>query len=223
MAQTPGNELVPTARVLAAEAHVKANRLREALEQYQALVRTMPTHALVPQALYRSGELASKLGRPADAEAAWTALRRDFPQDERATPAGLLMADLYAKRKQWDRALEIGQAVASRDGPERSDALLIVGQSALQLRKNPEAAQAYHAVAVEAPRGSKRYFEGVAGLAAALDAAQDREGARKAYREIVETSQDPELSQWAQRRLGALEAPPPRDPPKTKTKTKAKP
>jgi TolA-binding protein len=223
IAQAPGNELVPTARVLAAEAYLKANRPREAFEQYQALVRTVPTHALVPQALYRMGELALKLGRPADAEAAWTTLRRDFPEDERAPQAGLVMADLHAKRKQWDRAFEAAQAVASRNGPERSDALLIVGQSALQLRKNAEAAQAYHAVTVEAPRASKRYFEGLAGLAAALDAGQDRDGARRAYREIVETSQDPELTQWAQRRLDAIEAPPPRDPPKAKTKTKAKP
>ena len=57
---------------------------REALEQYQALVRAAPTHALVPQALYRIGELSLRLGRPTDAEAAWTTLRRDLP----AEPAG---------------------------------------------------------------------------------------------------------------------------------------
>ncbi len=216
----PGNELVPPARVLAAEAQIKANRLREALEQYQALVRTTPTHPMVPQALSRIGELALKLGRPAEAEAAWTTLRRDFPQDERASPAGLAVADLHAKRKQWDRALEVAQAVASRNGSERSDALLIVGQSSLQLRKNAEAAQAYHAVLAESPRASKRYFEGLAGLAAALEAATDRDGARRAYREIIETSQDPELTNWAQRRLGALETPPPRETPRPKAKAK---
>jgi TolA-binding protein len=220
IAQSPSSELVPSARDLAADAQVKAGRSREALEQYQALVRTAPTHALAPQALYRIGELSLKLGRPAEAEAAWTTLRRDFPQDERASAAGLAMADLHAKRKQWDRALEVAQAVASRNGAERSDALLIVGQSSLQLRKNVEAAQAYHAVVVEATRASQRYFEGLAGLAAALDAASDRDGARRAYREIIDTSRDPELTGWAQKRLGALEAPPPREPSRPKGKAK---
>jgi TolA-binding protein len=218
IAQAPGSDLVPTARLLAADAQVRANRLREALEQYQALVRTAPTHALVPQALYRVGELALRLGRPADAEAAWATLRRDFPQDERADPAGLAMADLYTKRRQWDRALEVAQSVASRGGPERSAALLVVGQSALQLRKNAEAAQAYHAVIVEAPPASKRYFEGLAGLAAALEAATDREGARRAYREIVESGEDPELVRWARGRLGALDSPPPREAPRARPK-----
>jgi TolA-binding protein len=223
IAQTPGHELTPAARALAAEAQAKAGRTREALDQYQALVRTTPGHALVPQALYRSGELALKLGRPADAEAAWTTLRRDFAQDERANPAGVALAELYAKRKQWDRALEVADNVASHGGPERSDALLIVGQSALQLRKNPEAAQAYHAVVVAAPPGSKRYFEGLAGLAASLEAATDRDGARRAYREIIDSAPDPDLVQWARRRLAALETPPPRETPPAKPKPKSKP
>ena len=67
----------------------------------------------------------------------------------------------------------------------------------MQLRRNAEAAQAYHTVVVEAPPASKRYFEGLAGLAASLEAATDKEGAKRAYREIVDTSQDPELVRWA--------------------------
>jgi TolA-binding protein len=216
--QAPASELVPTARVLVAEAQVKAGRPREALEQYQALVRAAPT----PQALYRIGELSLRLNRLSDAEAAWTTLRRDFPQDALAGPAGLATARLHEQRKQWEPALQVAQSVASMRGPERSDALLVVGQSALQLRRNAEAAQAYHAVVVETPPASKRYFEGLAGLAAALEAATDKDGASRAYREIVDTSPDPALVRWAKGRLGALEAPAPapRVAPKPKPKPK---
>jgi hypothetical protein len=114
----------------------------------------------------------------------------------------------------------MAQSVADLKGQERSDALLVVGQSALQLRRNAEAAQAYHAVVVEAAPASKRYFEGLAGLAAALEAATDKDGASRAYREIVGTSQDPELVRWAKGRLGALEAPPP--PPRAAPRPKPK-
>jgi TolA-binding protein len=220
IAQSPGSELVPAARILVAEAHVKAGRPREALEQYQALVRTAPTHARAPEALYRIGELALRLGRPTDAEAAWTTLRRDFPDTPYVAPAGLELARLHQQRKQWEPALQVAQSVADMKGDERSDALLIVGQSALQLRRNSDAAQAYHAVTVEAPRGSKRYFEGLAGLAAALDAATDREGAKRAYREIIEGSHDLELVRWARGRLAASENPPPRNAPAPKAKPK---
>jgi TolA-binding protein len=221
IAQAPGSDLVPTARVLAAEAQAKTGRSREALEHYQALVRTVPTHALAPQALYRMGELSLRLNRPADAEAAWTTLRRDFPQHALAAPAGLATARLHEQRKQWEPALQIAQSVAELKGEERSDALLIIGQSALQLRRNAEAAQAYHAAVVEAPPASKRYFEGLAGLAAALEAATDKEGAKRAYREIVDTGQDPELVRWAKGRLTTLDAPAPREAPRPKPKPKA--
>jgi TolA-binding protein len=220
IAQAPVSELVPTARFLAAEAQTKSGRTREALEQYQALVRTAPGHPLAPQALYRMGELALRLNRPAEAEAAWTALRRDFPQHALVGPSGLAMARLHEQRRQWEPALEAAQAVADLKGEERTEALLVVGQSALQLRRNGEAAQAYHAVVVEAAPASKRYFEGLAGLAVALEAATDKDGARRAYREIVDAGQDPELVRWAKGRLGALDAPPPpaREPPRPKAK-----
>src|SRR5215470_6185616 len=223
IAQAPTNDLAPAARVLVAEAHAKAGRLPQALEQYQALVRTAPTNALVPQALYRVGELSLRLNRPTDAEAAWTTLRRDFPKSPLVAPAGLATAHLYEHRKQWEPALQAAQSVADLKGDERSEALLLVGQSALQLRRNADAAQAYHAVVVEAPPVSKRYFEGLAGLAASLEAASDKEGARRAYREIVDTSQEAELVRWAKGRLTALETPapsPPRDAPRPRAKPK---
>ncbi len=224
ISKAPASDLVPTARVLIAEAQAKAGRPREALEQYQALVRATPTHALAPQALYRIGELSLRLNRPTDAEAAWTTLRRDFPQNALIGPSGLATARLHEQRKQWEPALQVAQSVADLKGEERSAALLVVGQSALQLRRNAEAAQAYHTVVVEAPPASKRYFEGLAGLAVALEAATDREGARRAYREIVDTSQDPELVRWAKGHLAAFDAPAPpsREAPRPKSKPKPK-
>lgn len=225
LAQQPPPELALTARFLVAEAHARAGRPREALEQYQALVRAAPTHALAPQALYQTGELALRLGRLADAEAAWATLRRDFPQHALAGPAGLATARLHERRRQWAEALEVARAVADLGGGERLEALLLVGQSALQLRRNVDAAQAYHTVVVEAPPGSKRYFEGVAGLGAALEAGVDMEGAKRAYREIIEGAPDPELVRWARGRLQGLEAPPPppREAPRVRPKSQAAP
>ena len=224
VAQSPNSELAPQARMLVAEAQTKAGRNREALEQYQALVRASPTHALAPQALYRIGELSVRLNRPADAEAAWTTLRRDFPQNALVGPAGLATARLHEQRKHWEPAIQVAQSVADLRGEERSAALLVVGQSALQLRRSAEAAQAYHAVVVESPPASKRYFEGLAGLAAALEAGTDKEGAKRAYREIVDTSQDPELVRWAKGRLATFDAPaaPPREAPRPGPKPKPK-
>ena len=162
---------------------------REALEQYQALVRAAPTHALVPQALYRIGELSLRLGRPADAEAAWTTLRRDFPQNAArrarrvSRPPGSTSSD-----RQWEPALQVAQSVADLKGEERSDALL--DRRAERAAASPE--RGGRAGLPRRGRGGRRRprsgtSKGWPGLAASLEAATDKEGAKRAYREIVDT------------------------------------
>lgn len=215
--QNPGHELAPASRALLADEHLRAGRPREALQQYQAFVRAAPGHAETPRALYQIGELALRLGRPAEAEAAWTTLRREFPSDERVGAAGLATAKLHAGRKQWDEALEAAQAVAGLRGPERLPALLVLGQSALQLRRNAQAVQAYHSVVLEAPDGSSERFEGLAGLGLASEEVQDTDSARRAYRQILEQSREERFVRWARERLRGLdarEAPPSREAPR---------
>ena len=76
---------------------------------------------------------------------------------------------------------------------------------------------------MEAPPASKRYFEGLAGLAAALEAVADKEGAKRAYREIADSGQDSDLVRWAKGRLAALEAPAPPPPPREAPRPRPKP
>ena len=215
----PTHELAPSARALVAETYAKAGRSREALEHYQQLVRAAPSDPQAAPALYQIGELNQRLGRPAEAEAAWLELRRDFPRHALAAPAGLQAARLLQRRKQYDRAAEVARSVAETRGEGRIDALLVLGESALQLRRNDEAAQAYALVLAEAPAGSPARWSGVAGAGLADEARRDLDGARRAYREIVTGSPDPTLVRWAKERLQALDAPsppPPKDPGKPK-------
>src|SRR5262249_53283226 len=144
-------DLAPTARTLVAEGQAKAGRPREAVEQYRALVRDAPTSPLVPQALYQIGELSGQMGRLPDAEAAWKTLRRDHPRDALAELAGLELVNLYLKKKQLEPAIALAREVADASGPQRLDALLLLGESALKAGKTTEAQTAYAAAVAEAP------------------------------------------------------------------------
>ena len=179
IAQSPGSELAPTARLLVAEAQAKAGRNREALEQYQALVRAAPTHPDAPQALYQIGEISLRLNRPADAEAAWSTLRRDFPQHALAGPAGLATARLHEQRKQWDQALQVAQSVADRRGEERLDALLVVRAERLAAAPEPRGRAGlpcgHRRIAAEVQAVLRR-----AGGAGRLARGGDRQGRRQA-------------------------------------------
>jgi TolA-binding protein len=223
VAAEPTHDLVPTARVLMAETEVKAGRLRDAIEQYRAVAKTAPQSPLTPKALYQVGELSQRLGRVADAEAAWTTLRRDYPGDALASPAGLEMASLYLKRRQYEQAMETARAVADGGGSERLEALLVLGESALQARRTAEARRAYAAAVAEAPADSAARYRGLAGVGLVAEVQREREAAKRAYQEIVDGARDAELVRWAQARLKGLEPrpAPPRAKPKPRPKTRS--
>ena len=206
IASDPRSDVVPTARLYVAEAQAKAGRLQAALDQYQTLVRTTPAHPLAPQALYQIGDVSVRLGRPADAEAAWTRLRREFPQDPNAGPAGIGLAGLYLKRRQWDAAREVARAVADEGGAERTPALLLWGESALQARRPEEAGQAYGRVVAESNADSPDRYRALAGLALVAEYQKAPSTAREVYQQIAVGASDPELVRWAKGRLLALDS-----------------
>jgi TolA-binding protein len=223
----PSHELAPSARTLLAEAHVKSGRVREALDEYRALVKYTPTSPLVPQALYQIGTLAQQMGRPADAEVAWRTLRREYPGDALNPLAGLELANLYAKRRQWDQALEVSRDVANGRGKERLEALLLLGDIALKAGKAAEAETGYATALAEAPDGSAEHFRALAGVGLVNESRRQNDAARRAYEEIVAKAEDQELVQWAKGRIEGIEErekpPPPKPTPKPAPRAKPQP
>jgi TolA-binding protein len=201
----PSHELAPTARALVAEAHAKAGRLKEAVDEYRTLIKAAPTSPLVPQALYQIGDLSQQLGRASDAEAAWKALRRDHAGDALANLAGLELAASYLRRRQFEPALEVARAVAEARGKERVEALLLVGESALKAGKVPDADTAYTAALGEAGDATPERFRALAGVGLVAESRKTADAARRAYQEIVDKADDPELVKWARGRLEGLE------------------
>lgn len=225
LAANPTHELAPTARFLTAQAQAKAGRPREAIEHYRALIKQAPTNPLIPQALYEIGELSQRLGRAADAEAAWKTLRREHPGDALAEPAGLELANLYLKRRQFDPAMEVAREVAEANGAQRLEALLLLGESALKAGKTADAQDAYASALAEAPGGAPQRFRALAGVGLVAESRQDAEVAKRAYQEIVEQADDAELVRWAKGRVREIEArekPPPRPAPKARPRTRSR-
>ena len=137
---------------------------------------------LAPQALYRIGELALT------AEPVRRTRRRPGPRSGVTSPStpwpgrpGSPRPGSTSSASSGSQALQVAQSVADLQAARSdSDALLVVGQSALQLRRNPEAAQAYHAVVVEAPPEVQAVLRGPRGARRGSLEAGDRQGGRQA-------------------------------------------
>jgi TolA-binding protein len=157
VAESPRGPLTAAARVRLAETYEKTGQESQALEQYQALINAPPDPEFVPHGLSRVVELALRLGRPAEAEAAWRTLRRDHREHALTRAAGLALARHFQKRGDHARAVDLARDVVLAGGAERVEALAVLADSAFAAGKIGEAERAYaQALPGMAPTGEER-------------------------------------------------------------------
>src|SRR5205807_418692 len=83
-----------------AEAVLRSGDRGELETEYRALT-TAPR--ATPHGLYAAGQMAARLGRPEDQEAAWKRLRQEFPDDLLAQRAAFELAKSAYAAGRWDR------------------------------------------------------------------------------------------------------------------------
>lgn len=200
----PGHELAPAARRTSLDALLKAGKKKELGEEYAALLAQKPA---TPEGLYDAGAIAAGLGRPRDADAAWTRLRKEFPEHLLTARASLEQAQAAFAKSAFRDAAALGRAAAK--GPEepvRGEALLIVGESEMKLRHPAQALPAFQGAAVMSGLEPALHFRALAGSGLALEDQKQWAQAAKYYDEVAEKSPDRTLANWARARRAAVAA-----------------
>ena len=200
----PGHELVPSARSVALDAQMKAGMKKELAVEYEALVAQQPP---TPEALHNAGAIAVVLDRPRDAEAAWTRLRKEFPDHLLTARASLEQAQTAFGKKNFKDAAALGHAAAkSPEDAVRGEALLVVGESELKLRQPAQALPAFQAAAATPGLEPALHFRALAGTGLAHEDQKQWAQAAKYYEEVASKSPDKTLAAWAKTRRAAVAA-----------------
>jgi TolA-binding protein len=203
-AEYPSHDLAPQARRLAADTVVKKGSKAELGDEYKQLLAQSPPTA---EALYDAGVIASKLGRARDAETAWARLRKEFPDHALASRAALELAQGAFTRSAWKDASALAQtATKSSEAAVRAEALVLLGESELRLKRYPTAYQAFQQ-AVEAPGQEPALrFRSLAGIGLVMEEQRQWTQAAKYYDEVAAKSPDTTLRNWAKERRAAVAA-----------------
>jgi TolA-binding protein len=200
----PGHELAPAARRVALDALIKGGKKKELAEEYAALQAQKPPTA---EGLYDAGAIAVALARPRDAEAAWTRLRKEFPDHALSARASLEQAQAAFGKNNFKGAVALGRAAAkSAEDPVRGEALLIVGESEMKLRHPAQALTAFLAAADAPGLEPALRFRALAGSGLAHEDQKEWAQAAKYYEEVAEKSPDKTLAGWAKTRRAAIAA-----------------
>jgi TolA-binding protein len=224
VAAHPSHAQTPAARKLIGETLGRAGNRDELQAQYKALMATAPA---TPEVLAEAANVAGIAGRAADQEAAWRKLRTAFPEHRLARQASLDLAGRAFQRKEWKESAAFAQAAAA-DAGLRPEALLLVGESELKLKRYPAALKALGAVtSIDGVDPGVRY-RALAGTGLAHEAQEAWRPALAAYEAVAERSPDPTLRGWASARAAEVKArtggQAPKDSPvKSETKSGAKP
>jgi TolA-binding protein len=198
----PKHDLAAQARRVVADAVVKKGTKTEQAEEYRYLIAQSPPSA---EGLYDAGVIASRLGRPQDAEVAWVRLRKEFPDHPLALRGALELAQSAFARSAWKDASALAQA-ATRSGEDaiRAEALVLLGESDLRLKRYPTAYQAFQQAIEATPEDPALHFRALAGSGLVMEEQRQWTQAARYYDEVAARSPDTTLRTWAKERRAAI-------------------
>ena len=167
VAAHPNHPQTATARRLIPQALARSSDKADQLKAYKALMEQSPPAA---EALYSAAEVAGRLDRPRDREAAWKRLSTDFPDHPLTLKLALDFGSAAFKQKSWKSAATYAtQATKSDDGAVRSEAWLLLGESELKQKRYAEAAKAFETVGTVSEVETGVRFRALAGLGLARE------------------------------------------------------
>jgi TolA-binding protein len=202
VAANPNHAQVPAARRLIAQALGTHGDRADQLAAYKEVMeQSQPTPSDLEQAI----QIANRLSRPKDADAAWRRLKSQYPEHAVTRRVALDFANAAFKQKSYKDAAALAQTAAqSDDDAVRAEAWLIVGESELKLKRPPQAAKAFEAVgAIADVEGGVRY-RALAGLGLAREEQKEWKAALTAYEAVAARSPDTTLRDWARERVTAM-------------------
>ena len=198
----PTHDLAAEARRIVADTILKKGSKAELAAEYKRLLAQSPPSA---EALYDAGVIAARLGRRQDSEAAWTRLRKEFSGHILAGRAALELAQAAFTRNAFKDASPLAQAAArSSEDAVRAEALVLLGESELRLKRYQTAYQAFQQ-AIGAPGQEPALrFRALAGSGLVMEEQRQWTQAAKFYDEVAAKSPDKTLRAWAKERRAAV-------------------
>jgi len=140
----PKSQRRTEAMLMLAEALRQENNCQAAAGYYKTIVEENPGFKLADKAWYRLGECSYKLGKYAEAEAAYHSVWAGFPDSELKVPALLGEGEsLYIQKKYQEAKAAYGECSKLSSGEYRRAAGLGLGWAYYQLGKFEEAAQEF--------------------------------------------------------------------------------
>lgn len=205
LSDAPDSEVVPRATLALGLAHMKAKHYGQAVDVLKGFDRRYPDSPLLTEAQYQLGVALASLPDKNAASDAFQLVIRQHPADLFADRSRLRMAQIDGDRKKNGTAIDTLTAIVNRRNDDiAGEALLMIGDNYLAMKRTKDAMQAYADVIRQYTDFPLVVERARLGEGECYERLRDKKRARSAYESVASSAVDPAVRKEAEARLGRL-------------------
>ncbi len=202
LAEPADSEFAPPAALALGIADIKVGDYRDAASVLGTFDQSYQNSPLLTEARYYRGVALAKLPRKDEAMEQFLTIIKEHEGDVFADRSRLQIAQLLHDRGAFRPAIDTLTGLVSRRSDDiAAEALLMIGQNFLSLKKNTDALQAFNDVIRQYADYPLVVERARLGLGDAYDKLHERKRAREAYEEVARSALDPAVKRDARARL----------------------
>lgn len=198
-------EIAPQAASALCVLYIKMKQYRNAVSVASDFEVRFPNSLFAPEVRYHSGKALLLLNDKNAAQQEFQATIEKYPTDIFADRSRLQIARLLQEKKAYQASLDTLENIVSRRSDDlAAEAMLLIGENYLLLKKTKDALQVFLDVSEQYTEFPLLVERALLGQGECYERLRDRKKARSAYQKAVETAVDPAVKKDAEERLRRL-------------------
>jgi TolA-binding protein len=198
-------ELAPQATLALCVLYNKMKRYQDAVNVVRDFDGRFPTSPLVPEANYQLGVSYLSLKEKEAAQRSFLSTIEKYPTDIFAERSRLQLARILQEKKEYQASIDTLEGIVSRRNDDlAAEALLLMGEDYLLLKKTKDALRAFLDVSEQYTEFPLLVERGLLGQGECYERLREKKKARDMYQRVVETAVDPQIKKDAEERLKRL-------------------
>ncbi len=205
VSETPDAEVAPAATLALGLVRIKQRQYDRAAEVLNDFARKYPQSPLLSEVRYQAGVAMMNLPKSDRALEQFRTVISQYPDQIFADRSRLRMAELLRRQKEYRIAIDTLSGIMShRSDDVAAEALLMIGDTYLDLKDIKDGMQAYNDLVKQYPDLPRFTDRAKIGLGIAYERQRDRKRARAMYEEVAGNSTDPEIRKEAEEKMRRL-------------------
>jgi len=198
-------DAAPSIALALGHTHIKLKQFSQAKDVFTEFEQKFPASPLVPEAQYQLGMTLLEMKDSSGGLTQFQSVIRRNSTDIFAERSRLQIASYHQRKRQYQASIDTLEGVVTRRNDDlAAEALLIIGDDYLFMKRNGDALQAFLDIIEQYPEFAIQVERAKLGAGDAYTRLAEKKKAKKLYQEIIAAPVNPDMKKEAETRLRRL-------------------